>query len=135
MIYWHPSCKNQIKELKKKTGLPVYAISSGLSRVYADKYLFDVGVEEFLWLVDHAEYVVTSSFHGAALSTIFNKKFAAVINPASPSRLENLLTALSLPLVDIADLAETTRFDYQTVNRRIREEKEKSIHYLKKAIE
>lgn len=135
MIYWHPSCKNQIKELKKKTGLPVYAISSGLSRVYADKYLFDVGVEEFLWLVDHAEYVVTSSFHGAALSTIFNKKFAAVINPASPSRIENLLTALSLPLVDIADLAETTRFDYQTVNRRIREEKEKSIHYLKKAIE
>ncbi len=134
MIYWDQSCKAKIKELKKRTGLPVYAICSALSKVYADKYLYDVGVEEFLWLIDHAEYVITSSFHGAAMSTIFNKKFAAVINPSSPSRIENLLQVLSIPLVNIDELDQTNDFDYRIINTRIEEERRKSIEYLKEAI-
>lgn len=135
MIYWDKSCKAKIKKLKKRTGLPVYAVCSALSKVYADKYLFDVGVEEFIWLIDHAEYVITSSFHGAAMSTIFNKKFAAVINPTSPSRLENLLHVLNIPLVSIEDLDQTQDFDYHIINTRIDEERRKSIEYLKEAID
>ncbi len=135
MLYWDKACKDKIKELKKKTGLPVYAISNGLSGVYADKVLYDVGVEEFLWLIDHAEYVVTSSFHGVAFSAIFNKKFAAVINPSTPSRITNLLDTLSLPAVEIAALADTDAFDYQSVNHRILHEKERSMQYLKKVLE
>lgn len=133
MIYWNPACKAQIKALKKKTGLPVYAVCSALSRVYADKYLFDVGIEEFLWLVDHAEYVVTSSFHGAAFSVIFDKKFAPVINPAASSRMENLLSTLRIPQVRIEEL-DTAEFDYTSVHARIMQERARSIDYLKEAI-
>lgn len=134
MLYWDENCRKKIKELKKRTGLHVYAICSGLSKVYADKLLFDVGIEEFLWLIDHAEYVVTSSFHGVALSTILNKKFSAVINPASPSRIENLLRTLSIPVVNIDDLDKTDAFDYEKINNRIFEEAERSIDYLKEVI-
>jgi hypothetical protein len=134
MIYWDPACKAQIRELKQRTGLPVYAVCSALSRVYADKRLFDVGVEEFLWLVDHAEYVITSSFHGAALSTIFNKKFAAVINPATPSRIRNLLQTLGIPEVPIRELDGPERFDYTAIQKRMAQERSKGLLYLKEAI-
>ena len=134
MLYWDSACKEQICELKKRTGLPVYAICSGLSRVYADKKLFDVGIEEFLWLVDHAEYVISSSFHGVALSTIFNKKFAAVINPSSPSRIRNLLDTLNIPEVPICELDRADRFDYSKICERISEERRRGIEYLKEVI-
>ena len=134
MIYWDPACKAQIQELKRKTGLPVYAVCSGLSRVYADKQLFDVGVEEFLWLVDHAEYVVTSSFHGAAMSTIFGKRFAAVLNPGSPSRIRNLLQTLGIPEVPIQELDGAEGFDYTAIRTRMAEERARGMQYLKEAI-
>ena len=135
MIYWDPSCKAQLQELKRRTGLPVYAVCSGLSRVYADKKLFDVGVEEFLWLVDHAEYVVTSSFHGAAMSTIFGKKFATVVNPGSPSRIRNLLQTLGIPEVPIHKLDTTNLFDYETIRTRIADERNKGMQYLEEAVD
>lgn len=135
MIYWHPSCKAQLQELKRRTGLPVYAVCSGLSRVYADKKLFDVGVEEFLWLVDHAEYVVTSSFHGAAMSTIFGKKFSAVVNPGAPSRLRNLLQMLGIPEVPIRELDRAADFDYTAIRTRMAAERYRGLQYLKEAVE
>ena len=135
MLYWDESCKEKIKSVKKKTGLMVCAIADGLSRVYADKVLYDVGVEEFLWLVDHAEYVITSSFHGTAFATIFNKKFSAIINPNAPSRIANLLQKLKLPLVDIENLPISSDFRYEVTNQLIEKEKEKSIEYLKRVIE
>lgn len=134
MLYWDNSCRKKIKELKKKTGMPVYAISNGLSGVYADKVFYDVGVEEFLWLIDNAEYVVTSSFHGVALSIIFNKKFSAVINPSMPARIESVMKLLSVPKVEIEDLSETDLFDYNKINKAIRNEHERSIEYLRKAM-
>lgn len=133
MIYWDPACKVQLQELKRRTGLPVYAVCSSLSRVYADHRLFDVGVEEFLWLVDHASYVVTSSFHGAAMSVIFEKKFAAVVNPTAPSRLRNLLDTLAIPLVPIREL-DTSHFSYDTIRGRITAERSRGLDYLSEAI-
>lgn len=134
MIYWDDSLKDKVKKLAKRTGLKVYTIKNGLSRAYGDKILYDVGINEFLWLVDHAEYVVTSSFHGVAMSAIFNKKFSAVINPASPSRIENLLRVLSIPHVDIQNLNSVDDFDYDTINRRIVEERQRGIEYLREAL-
>jgi len=134
MLYWDDACKEEIIKLKRETGLPVYAITNGLTRAYADKYLYDVGVDEFLWLVDHAQYVITSSFHGVAFSTIFNKKFAPVVNPASPSRIDGLLHTLSVPKTCIADLHNTSDFDYEKTNSAIDIERENSIQYLNKAL-
>lgn len=135
MLYWDKSYNDKIKKLKKKTGLKVYAISDRLSNVYADRVLYDVGIGEFLWLVDHAEYVITSSFHGTAFATIFNKKFSTIINPKAPSRIENLTRKLSLPIVDIEDLPTTEKFNYDIINEMIEREKNKSIDYLKKVLE
>ena len=134
MLYWDNALTDKIADLKKRTGLPVYAVCSRASRIYADKHCYDVGVEEFLWLVDHAAYVVTSSFHGVAFSVIFRKQFAAVINPNLPSRIENILSVLSLPHVSIEELGSGTGIDYSAVPEIIRKERQRGITYLKEAI-
>ncbi|WP_026669645.1 polysaccharide pyruvyl transferase family protein [Butyrivibrio sp. AE3006] len=42
---------------------------------YGHKFLYDIGVEEWLWYIDHAEWVFTNSFHGTCFSLIFQKQF------------------------------------------------------------
>lgn len=37
-----------------------------------------VSVEEWLYLIDHAEYVITNSFHGCVFSCLFQKRFAVI---------------------------------------------------------
>ena len=134
MLYWDNSLSGRIADLKKRTGLFVYAVCLRASRIYADKHCYDVGVEEFLWLVDHAEYVVTSSFHGVAFSVIFQKQFSAVINPKLPSRIENIFELLSLPRIGIEELGCGNDVDYSAVSEIIREERQRGITYLKEAI-
>ena len=134
MLYWNSGFKDELIELKRRTGLPIYCVCPDVSGVYADHRLYDVGVEEFLWLVDHAEYVVTSSFHGAAFSIIFKKQFAPLINPSQPSRIQNLLEVLSVSPLDIKELGAGKRINYDGVDERIEKERQRSSEYLKEAI-
>lgn len=135
-IYWNKNLNKEVKELSRKTGLKVISISSGLDTVYANKKIYDADVGEFLWLIDNAEYVVTSSFHGVAFSTIFNKKFSAVINPKLPSRIAELTNLLDIPIVPIEGLLqEQNVFNYTIINSNIKLERERSLAYLSKELQ
>ena len=63
-------------DLGKRCGIKVYFIYS-LANDLIDglNYLFDVGPQEFLWLIKNAQYVCTDSFHGTIFSLNFNKQF------------------------------------------------------------
>lgn len=128
-IYWDKSYNEQLKNLHKKTGLPIVLISDSIG-IYHQKAIRDAGVDQFLWLIDHAEYVVTSSFHGAALSVNFNKKVSFVVNPNQPSRLECLAETLKYPIIPIEHI-DSINIDYERVNKNIEFEKERSMVYLK----
>jgi len=58
----------------------------------------DAGPCEFLGLFQHADYVVTNSFHGTAFSVNFRKPFYAVIpkGKGNSSRLSNFLESVEL---------------------------------------
>lgn len=49
------------------------------------------GIEEFLGLIEQAEYVITDSFHGAVFSILFEKKFGVILPPKRNMRLIELL--------------------------------------------
>ena len=135
-IYWDSKLNKKLKNLSKKTGYKVVSISSSLDKVFAHKKIYDVSVGEFLWLIDNAEYVVTSSFHGVAFSTILEKRFSAVVNEKLPSRISNLMELLDIPYVDIEKLdKDANLFDYQTIDKNISFEKERSIKYLTEEFE
>ena len=131
-LYWDRSMNSELKELHKKTGLPIVLLSDIIG-VYHQKAVYDAGVEQFLWLIDHAEYVVTSSFHGAALSIILNKKLSMVVNSKLPSRMNNLSEIIHYPIIPI-DKIDCTSVAFEKINNAIEEEKEKSILYLKRVL-
>lgn len=131
-LYWDRKYNRQLKALRKKTGYQILTISSGFTKAYGKK-LYNVGVQEFLWLIDNAEGVITSSFHGVALSTIFNKNLSVVINPKAPSRIKCLEEFIGLQSLSINEIADK-QIDYESVNKRIKEEQERSYAYLKQHI-
>lgn len=133
-IYWDSAYNEQLRRLHRETGYTIVSIQSNLRRIYSNRVLCDVGPAEFLWLVDHAEAVITSSFHGAAFSTIFNKRFSVVNNPNAGSRIANLLNTLGIILPEIKDVCKDFCVDYQAVNVRIQEERNRSMEYLRNEI-
>ena len=81
-----------LKELSRKTGLPVVLVdTSAFRNIYHDHLVLDAGPGEFLWLLHHAQMVATSSFHGTALSLIYEKDFVVFNNPATPARIAHVL--------------------------------------------
>lgn len=94
--------KEIINKVKSKYGCNVILIDrSGFLR-YGFPYARgrgDIGPREFLWLMHHAEHIITSSFHGTAFSIIFEKPFSALINQNSPSRISNLLSISGIDIM------------------------------------
>jgi len=133
-LYWDRKFNTQLKELKRKTGLQIISVHAGLRNIYADYCIQDADPGEFLWLVDHAERVITSSFHGVAFSIIFNKKFSAIINPNAPARISNLLEVLGIEIPSVENCMSSFDVDYEIVNQRIREERARGMSYLRREL-
>lgn len=56
----------------------------------------NIGPEDFLGLIDGADFVLTNSFHGTAFSIILEKNFYALSAGAANARIESLLEHLDL---------------------------------------
>lgn len=104
MIY-RPEWYNKfIKEIKKRTGYEIVLMDlNGISRLNADRYIRFAGPKEYLWLIDNAEIVVSSSFHGNAFSILFGKKLISIPDPKRPDRIHNLLQMFDMNDCSISD--------------------------------
>lgn len=133
-IYWEKGLNRQLKALHKKTGKTIVAVLGQAQQVYANRRIYDASPEQFLWLIDHADAVVSSSFHGIAMSLVFEKPFSAVIDPKSPSRLRCLLETLETGNRAIPDLADDAARNYDGLREKINLERGRSMAYLGKVL-
>lgn len=54
-------------------------------------------IEDWLYSIKHAEYIVTDSFHGTLFSIVFNKRFVSINNPRrGATRFTSLLSSIHL---------------------------------------
>ncbi len=86
--------------------------------------------EEFVWLFQNAEKVVTNSFHGTAFSLIFQRDFYVEIsNIAKGSRIADLLTLLRLEdrLIP-GDTDENV--NWERVDRYLSMQREESLRFI-----
>lgn len=102
----------------------------------------DAGSIEFLQYIKNADYVVTNSFHGTALSVVFRKNFYTILKKGIKrnSRMEELLNAISLseriiytdyePKMDMF-----SEIDYTKVTQKLDEQIEYAKQFLIQAIE
>lgn len=101
-----------------------------------------VGPSEFVYLIDHAEEVVTDSFHGTAFAVNFNKpmhsfmKRSGDVSVSDNSRISDLLAMFKLSERFIADDAELylSTCDFTDANLVLKLERKKSLEYLKSAL-
>ena len=130
-IYWNSALNKELKELQKKSGCDIVALCTGFSRIWANKKIYDASPGQFIWLVDHAEAVVSSSFHGVAFALNFNKRLAAIVNPKAPSRINSILNNLNFNNRSIEDVCDFDLEEYVFVNKEIKKERTRSLEFLK----
>jgi hypothetical protein len=136
MIYKPEWFNDWIKKIKKITNKRIIFVGlNGFRPVICDKYVRTAGPREFLWLIDHASGVVSSSFHGIAFSVLFGKSFIAIPDPLRPDRICNLLNLFKLE--DNVLYNNNTEkcfedYSYQSVQDVITMEQNKSLSYFNK---
>lgn len=101
------------------------------------RYALDISPEEWLYLMHHADCVVTNSFHGVAFSIHYQKDFYLECSSAKAnSRLEQLVALCGLESRIIREGCDAvdTYIDYANVEAHIAPARQVSLYYLKKAI-
>ena len=94
---------------------------------------------EVLAYFQHADYIVTDTFHGSVFSIKYSKQFATFVRSGNKQKLTDLLMRFGVEnrMVDhVSKLEEKLNVvtDYEQVQKKIKEERELSIAYLKEQI-
>lgn len=128
--------------LARKMGLKRILIMPEWRNIFrSGKKYYQAGPMEFMALLNSAEIVCTNSFHGTALSILLNKPFVVGLHvPFSDDRITTLLNSCGLaereidPAVDEPD-AIAKQIDFSKSNSVIQAERERSVNWLKMAID
>lgn len=132
------------ESLRKKTKLPVVVVYKNLRDFkYKTVKYYDAGPKEFLGLIKNAKYVCTNSFHSVVFSIIFKKKFWVFVEDQDKNlpqtRIHNITKKLGLENRILSkskmDIDIDANIDYEEVNKKLNEEKQKSIKYLLDSME
>lgn len=126
------------KNIAQQLNAKVIALSCCVRARTHCKSFQAASVEEFLWLFSHAECVVTTSFHGCAISLSYNKDFYAInFNEETTSRMKELLESVGLMSryvkVTDSDIVYES-IEYTQVNGKLSVLREKSVSYLNKVL-
>ena len=132
---------NTVKKLARETGLKVIFFDKKQikkNRTKGERW-YKAGPSEFLNLLFYSEFVVTTSFHGFALSAILNKKMIVVLS-TYPDRLLTLAETIGLSDRVVAEEKEAEHVlarnpDWDQVNNRLKKARSESMNWLISAIE
>lgn len=80
---------------------PLYKICSK-----CDISLSNIGPKEFLWLIKHAKFVCTNSFHASAFSLLMESKVTIVFDKENGGRIENLINLMQIGMKEIQYMKE-----------------------------
>lgn len=91
---------------------------------------FDIGPSEFLYLIRHASYVITDSYHGTIFSILYRKPFYHLVREQGgldmSSRFDTLFSKLSINI----DKMEQSEINYDMVFKKIEKERNKVRLYI-----
>lgn len=117
------------QRLAEENGCVVVYLSEQTRCIQNVKMLRAVSVGQFLWLIDHAQYVVTASFHGVAFAINFNTQFC-YLNRAHQGRINTLMRKMSISDRDIrTDVIHP--LSWEKINNALNEERKVAFKYIK----
>lgn len=129
------------KAFAKQHGLKVVMVGGNPITAAKNKdpmlsYALDVGPEQWLYLVHHAQYVFTNSFHGTAFSVLFERNLYVQLPSHNGSRLRQVLESLGMEDREVREGVELTEtaVDYARARVAFSQLKEQSLAYLENAL-
>ncbi|MBQ9780402.1 MAG: polysaccharide pyruvyl transferase family protein [Clostridia bacterium] len=129
------------RDFAKKNGLTMVVVGGNFLKKIKNndptvQYATCISPAEWLWLIHHAKYVATNSFHGTAFSIIFEKDFYLELSAATNSRLINIVRILALENQILSEEADMipTKADYKMARENMLRLQEDSLSYLKNAL-
>lgn len=139
----YPEVYSYIERVNNKLNLPVIYLNAKpgyLKKKYRQIDISLKGPYEFLYLVSHASFVITDSFHGTAFSVNFNKRFMSCIETRDngDSRILDLLRTVGLEdRAVVCKLNEPINFNQLSSESQqaLDMYRKKSIEFLARSIE
>ncbi len=135
--------RRHVERLCRREGLAIVTIpyaggvENEVDKTFGDVRLMDCSPEEWIWLIHHAEIIITDSFHGTVFSTIFKKKFLVIrreLDIDINNRMDDYLRTISQSdkKVDLSGLDSLSgkTWDYDTISSLIAGKKKESMKYL-----
>ncbi len=132
--------RKAVNALSQMTGLKILHFDRRNRFCNALKSAYTAGPLEFVSLIQHAEYVITTSFHGTAFSIIFHKKFWVFPHRQTGSRVNDLLSLLGISERAVQTFEEfsskdyDSEIDYVRVEKILSQERNKSLEWLENAL-
>ena len=86
-----------------------------------------------MWLIQHAEFVVSNSFHATAFSIIFQKQFVVFTRKESiNTRMQDLVSQLGISecLIQENGKSKLKMIDYKIVEKQLSKEVSNSKAYI-----
>lgn len=127
------------EDLGKEKKIPVYYITTRNTYRSKNNSLENIGVCQFLYLINNATYVVTDSFHCTIFSINFNRDFYCFDKMPGISydngRLKDVLSQFRLEnrLLKVKG-AKYSSINYSEVNNLLNRRRDSSIQFLEKII-
>lgn len=122
----------------RELGVPIYRIANNLVPVsHIERTLRGVTLQEFVWLIDHAAYVVTDSFHGTAFSLNLETPFTVIPNKHGNNvRMTELLELVGFPerFDDLAGAGCSSSLDFTSGAMRLEAKRNECISWLATAV-
>ena len=121
------------EKLAQERQLKIIEIHAGFVKVIDhNRHKQNVGPLEMIGYINHAHMVITTSFHGSALSLILNKPLV-VMNQGAITRIQNLLKMAGIEnvLLNNADEFNDYNIDYNHVQEKLSDLIESSKDFLR----
>lgn len=100
------------------------------------KYIYDIGLEEWLGYIKYADCIFTNSFHGSCFSMIFEKNF--FVGKRNGDKVQHLLEIFNLSNRyfgdDTSNLDNLSDIDYSMVNNILIKKKQISEEFIVNAL-
>ena len=130
---YNPRMETYAEKMASAKGWKIVDISLRATNAEKGHLMFyEAGVEEFLSLVKHAEYIVTNSFHGMIMSVQYRRPFVIFSREQCDTKITELLDLFGLSdRMHINGNEQFESIDYDTVHNRIEEARAKAQDFLK----
>ena len=133
----------KVEQYAKEHNLQIVGVSDKADDSNWMNRLTNIGADQFLWLINHAETIFTDSYHGSIFSLLFHKNLWTFVrfaedNPiCQNSRIRQLQNNFNLShriINNNSEIDDTKVIDYDYFEKRLAELRESSFTYLRNAL-